>query len=130
MSNAVEKFNEFMDKKSMTKEQVSSAFDKAVRTMEGKSFLDKQEGCWKHEPVLITVNPEMGSSFVFTRKAEVYLNVCTMSQSNSRSTIRITEAALDELIKALVETRSELGALRKAYNEELAKLPAEEEKQD
>lgn len=130
MSNAVEKFNEFMDKKPMTKEQVSGAFDKTIHTMEGKSFLDKQEGCWKQEPVLITVNPEMGRSFVFTHKGDVYLNVCTMSPSTGRSTIRITEAALDELIKALVETRSELGALKKAYNEELAKLPAEEEKQD
>lgn len=130
MSNVVEKFNKFLDKASMTKEHVANAFDKAVRTVEDKSFLDKQAGCWKREPVLITVNPEIDTCFGIVHKDEMYVRVCTMSPSSGRSTVRITDTALDELIKALVETRSELSALKKVYNEELAKLPAEEEKQD
>lgn len=129
MSSAVEKFHNSVTNKSMTKAQVSDAMDTAIRMMETKSFLDKQDACWKKEPVLVTVHTETNLDFSFEKDNDVYIKVCTMSQSNARSTIRVTEAALDELIKALVETRSELGALRKAYNEELAKLPAEEEKQ-
>lgn len=122
MSTSVEKFHEFMDNKSVTKESVSNAFDKAIRAMEDKFFLDKQNACWKHEPVLVTVKPEIDTCYDIISKHEVYINVCTLSQSNSSSTIQVTESSLDELIKALVETRSELNALKKAYNEELEKL--------
>lgn len=127
MNNAVEKFHACVANKPMTKTQVTDALNTSIRTMETRYFLDKQTASWKKEPVLVTVSPDLTLSF--TEEREVYINVCTISQSNSRETVRVTESALDELIKALVETRSELSALRKAYNEDLAKLPAEEEKQ-
>ena len=130
MNNAVEKFHACVAKKPMTKTQVTDALDTSIRTMETKSFLDKQTACWKKEPVLVTVNPKTNLVHSFTEECEVYINVCTVSQSNPRETVQVTESALDELIKVLVETRSELSALRKAYNEELAKLPAEEKAQD
>lgn len=130
MNNAVEKFHACVANKPMTKTQVTDALDTSIRTMETRSFLDKQTACWKKEPMLVTVSPETNPPYPFTEECEVYINVCTVSPSNSRETVRVTESALDELIKALVETRSELSALRKAYNEELAKLPAEEEGQD
>ena len=127
MGTSIEEFRKIMTAELVNKEQVNNAFSNAIRSTADKAFLDQQQGYWKKEATLISVNPELRIS---DNKNSLHIVIRMMSSTSCGDQIHVSEAALDELIKALVETRSELGALRKAYNEELAKLPAEENKQD
>lgn len=127
MGTSIEEFRKIMAGKPVDKAQVNNAFSQAIRSTADKAFLDQQQGYCKKEATLISVNPELRA---LDNKDSLHIVIRMMSSTSCGDQIHISEAALDELIKALVETRSELGALKKAYNEELAKLPAEEEKQD